>query len=174
MKNIIIVLAMACCMVACGPKRATVSEMSVQGKHIPVFVEMPRNVHVFDDIAPLLYQALHHQYMRVGYDVVDRPARGYKLLVQIKNLEPTQKLVSPEVNLVHYHARLELDCTLRNFNDQIVAQKKLFVSGLISKPKNPILNSDFLDYEYKRLCSRAASQIERHFKLPLIKAFTTP
>ena len=161
-------------MVACGPKQATVSEMSVQGRHIPVFVEMPRNIHVFDDIAPLLYQALHHQYMRVGYEVVDRPAHGYRLKVQIKNLESTQKLVSPEVNLVHYHARLELDCTLHNFNDHVVAQKKIFVSGLISKPRNPILNSDFLDYEYKRLCSRAASQIERQFKLPLIKAFALP
>lgn len=165
---------LSCLITACLPKRVTISEVAVRNKHIPVFIEMPCNVHVFDNIAPILYQALHTHFRRVGYEIVDRPSAGYALRVHINNLEQHQKLVSPDVILVDYNVRFEFDCVLHNFAGKIVTQKKFFISTLISKSRNPIINSDFLDYEYKRLCANAASQVERYVKPYLIKAFENP
>ena len=46
----------------------------------------------------------------------------------------------------------------------VVAEKIFCFDRLISKPKNPVLNSDFLNYEYKKIMLRAAPKIEQYFR----------
>ena len=156
---------------ACIPKKHTVSDTSVRTAAIPLFIEMPRNVLAFDNIAPMLYQSLHQHCLRVGYDMVNKPSDGYSLHVNIKKFDPVNKLVLPEVVLAHYTIVLELEATLFDFNHTAVVQKTFTFSSLISRPRNPILKSDFVTYEYKRLFERSAPRIEHFFRPHLLKAF---
>ena len=167
----LVIIALWFLLPACAFKKSAISEVSLKNKNIPLFIEMPRNIQVFDNIAPIVYQALQRHCMRVGYTVVDRSSDGYTLQVHIRSLEPISKLVSPDVILVHSYVRLELECTLLNFNQQIVAHKRFFFSSLISKPRNPIINSDFLNFEYRRLCQRSAPKVEYFFRPFLLNAF---
>lgn len=155
----------------CGKTGVLISDLGIRKSHIPIFIEMPSNPLVFDDIAPLVYQSLHNHMLRVGYDLVDHPSKGYVLATKIKSLEPVNKLVSPDIVLFNYTVRIELDCSLLDFNGVVLTQKSFFLSSLISKPKNPTLNSDFLDFEYKRLFERSLPRVERFFRKYLLKAF---
>lgn len=144
---------------------------SIKNSDISVFISMPRNNVVFDNVAPLVYQALYRQYTRLGYQVVDSKEKGYVLEAHIKSLEPTTRFVSPDIVLVHVIIRLEIECRLLNFTGQEVAKKTFFFSSLISKPRNPIINSDFVDYGYNKLLERSVPRIEHFFKQYLHEAF---
>lgn len=153
-------------------KKTTISDFAIRKAHIPLFIGMPNNPLVFDNFSPVLYQGLHHHFLRIGYDLVNSSRDGYTLRIQIKKLEPSQKFVSQDVVLMHSVINCQLECTLLDFNKHNVAGKTFFFSALLSRSKNPILNSDFTDFEYKRLSERAAPKIERFFRPYLLKAFT--
>jgi hypothetical protein len=157
---------------SCSKKEQLISDLGVKQKKISVYIEMPRNALVFDNIAPLLYQALHKHMLRVGYVMANSWQNGYTLRTNIKSLEPINKLVSANIILFHYTVKIEVECILLDFNQTIVAQKTFLISSLISKPNNPILNSDFLDYEYKRLFERSSQRIERFFRNYLLDTVT--
>lgn len=159
---------------SCGKESKLISDLGIRKINIPIFIEMPRNALVFDNISPLLYQSLHSHMLRVGYILVNSSDKGYTLRTNIKSLDPVNKLVSPDIILFNYTVKIEIECYLLDFNQQIVAQNTFFLSSLISKPKNPILNSDFLDFEYKRLFERSSPRIERFFRTYLLNAFTKP
>lgn len=172
MKKKIFALCLLLSAVGACSKKATISDVAIRNAHIPVFLEMPRNPLVFDNISPLLSEALHHHFLRIGYCLVNTSRDGYTLRVRAKALEPVTKLVSPDVVLMHTKIRCEFECILLDYAQQVVAQKTFSFFTLISKSKNPILNSDFIDFEYRRLFQRAAPQIEHFFRPYLINAFT--
>ncbi|MFA6263298.1 MAG: hypothetical protein WCW33_01740 [Candidatus Babeliales bacterium] len=164
---IIFLLALTSC-----AKKSTISDVAIRNANIPIFLEIPHNPLVFDNVSPLITEALHHHYLRIGYCIVNTSHDGYTLRLRVKALDPTSKLVSPDIVLMHTKIRCELECILLDFGHQIVAQKTFSFFTLISKSKNPILNSDFIDFEYRRLFERAAPQIERFFRPYLVEAFT--
>jgi hypothetical protein len=139
--------------------------------HIPIFIEMPNNPLAFDNISPLVYQALHHHFLRIGYTMVNKASDGYILKTKIKCIDPVNKLVSPDIVLMHTTIKIELECTLVNFKQKTVIQKIFLFSTLISKPRNPIMNSDFTDFEYKKILERSVPKIERFFRPFLLDAF---
>ena len=156
---------------SCKVKKNLAPSITIQQKNIPIFISMPRNTQVFENISALVYQSLSRHFTRLGYLLVDNPDVGYILKTTIKSLDPAIKYASPEVILLHMTMRLELDCCLLNFKKEIVSQKKFYFSTLISKPRNPTLNSDFLEYEYARLLERSVPRIEHFFRNILFKAF---
>lgn len=155
----------------CQPKNQLPPILHVKQAQIPIYIDMPKNPLAFDNISPIIYQGLHNEFLRIGYKLVNRTSDGYVFRSKIKNLDPISKFISPDIILLHYTIRLELECTLLNFNQHIIAQKTFLFSTLISKPRNPIINSDFLDFAYKRLMQRSTPKIERYFRPYLIDAF---
>ncbi len=135
-----------------------------------IFIEMPKNNLVIANLAPILYEELANHCRRLGYSVVFNENRAYKLSVQVKSLEPAQKFISPDVLLLHSTIKLEVLCSLFNFNKQEVAKKTLYFTTLLSKPQNPIFYSDFEDYVYNRLARRAAQKIEQFIRPYVLKA----
>ena len=144
---------------------------SFSGKEIPIFIAMPRNPLIFENISPVIYDAVYNQYRQVGYELVDTQSDGYTVAITIKNMTTPIKFVSPDIVLLHYRIKLELDVQLLNFNQEVVAQKLFVFTRIISEPRDPALNTAFTDYEYRRLLEHAAPKIERYFRPFLIKAF---
>ena len=140
-------------------------------KSIPLFIAMPYCNCVFENIAPTIYQSVAHHFRHVGYTLVSRQENGYTLQITIKNLSPIINFVSPDVLLFHLTMRLELVCELYNFAKKCIQQKTFFFYTLLSKPRNPIINGSFLEYEYKKLIDRSVPKIEQYFRPYLLKTY---
>lgn len=162
--NKIFLAAAILCLSGCQLKHGGSTYCVHKSRRIPIFIELPGNKNVFENISSLVYDSLVSHFQRVGYKVVSASSSAYALRVTIKSLEPVQKYVSPDILLFHSTIKLELLCQLLNYRKEVVAERVFSFDRLISKPKNPVLNSDFLNYEYKRLMWLAASKIEQYFK----------
>jgi hypothetical protein len=155
---------------SCGIKQGVKSALSPAQLAIPLFVEIPQNDLVFENISLLIYDIFIAHFERVGYKIVTIPSDGYSLRITIKGLEPMYKYVSPDIVLFNAMIKLELFCQLINFNKDIIAKKDFTFTTLISKPKDPILSSDFLDFSYTRLLKKAAPKVEQYFRNFLLKS----
>lgn len=130
----------------------------------PVFIELSQNSQVYENISPIVYNVIVEHFELVGYKISNGHANAYSLRVLIKNLEPIQKFVSPDILLFNSVVRLDLECQLLSFDKSLLASNKFYFCNLMSKPKNPVISSDFLDFEYKRLLRIAAPKIEQYFR----------
>ncbi|KKQ10792.1 MAG: hypothetical protein WCS92_02325 [Candidatus Babeliales bacterium] len=154
---------------ACVFKHTTSRNFSVQKQTVHVFVQMPTSNQVYANIAPLVYDSIVEYFELVGYKISCKQSDAYTFNIIVKSLDPLQKYVSPDILLFHSTIRLELECQLLNFNQSIVASKIFYFYHLISKPKNPVTNSDFLDFEYRKLLRKAMPKIEQYFRPYLVE-----
>jgi len=158
-------------MPACVQKQNSFSHQEITKANIPLFIEMPTNNMVFDNISPHVYQAVYNHFQKLGYRLVSNNHNGYVLKIKIKNLESINKLISPDVLLFDATIRIELVCQLCSFDNKLVTEKTFSCQNLISKPRSPILNSDFLEFTYNRIFRRAVPKIEQYFRPFLLEAF---
>lgn len=138
--------------------------MSVRNQAVPIFISVPINNQVYENIAPIVYDAFIEYFELVGYRVSSNPSNAYTLNVTIKSLDPVQKYVSPDILLFNSTIKIELECQLLNFNKAVVTTNSFYFSHLIPKPRNPVTNSDFLDFEYKRMLKSAIPKIEQKIR----------
>jgi hypothetical protein len=138
--------------------------MSVHNQAVPVFISMPVNNQVYENIAPIVYDSFVEYFELVGYNVVSNTSNAYTLNITIKRLDPVQKYVSPDILLFNSTIKLELECQLLNFSGDIVTTNSFYFFHLIFKPKNPVTNSDFLDFEYKRMLKNALPRVEQKLR----------
>lgn len=155
----------------CLPRKCCIHYVSVKKHNIPLFVQLPENKFIFDNLTPLIYEALTHQFNRAGYCLVNNPDSGYLFKTTVCSLEPETKFVSPDVLLFHVRLKIVLLCEIFDMNGNRVTAKSFQGTTLISKPINPILKSDFFYFEYKRLLERMAPAIEHYFRPILMKIF---
>lgn len=133
---------------------------------VALFISLPQSNQVFDNVSGVCYEEIFSHFKNVGYKLVDKKDDGYSLEIRIKKLDTVNKLVSPDVLLFHSTVRLDLVCKLFNYNGELVTEKNFSITTLVSKPKNFVMNSEFAEFEYKKLFKMAATRIEhqlRHF-----------
>ncbi len=135
-----------------------------QNRDINVFIQMPDNVLVFDNLSPVIYKKIHNHFHRVGYTLTNNEENAFSLKVKIKNVDNSQKFISPDILLYDLRMRLELQCKLFDKNKKLLEEKTFYFYSLISKPSNPILASKFFELAYKDLGKKAAPKIEQYFR----------
>lgn len=134
-----------------------------------LFIAMPQSPFVFENIAPQLQALCVKHFRRLGYYLVDTKQKShYSLACTINNLSYVRRYISPDVLLFHYSLRLELTCYLYDSQNKLIKEKKFTVCTLVSKAKNPILNSSFFVYESNKLLVQVAMQIEVYFRKCLL------
>ncbi len=127
----------------------------------PLFIKFPVNTHVFDNIAPGLYESVHKQLIHGGFSIADQPQHAYHLIITIKSLDPCQKNISPDIVLQSYIVRMEYNIKVFNYTQQEVFNRNDSCAILISKPRNPMLNDTFIYHMYQMLANRAARLIQQ-------------
>ena len=152
---------------SCGYQKFSKNQV-MKNIHDPIFISMPKNPLVFDNISSIFYKSLFLTYKRLGYDLADGALGSFVLKTKIKSLNPVEKFVSPDLLLYNERIGLIVYCRMFDINKKLIAQKTFEYSRLISYPKDPIQNSKFLDFEYKKLMDRIAIRIERYFRGYLI------
>ncbi len=149
-------LASSLLLVSCG-------KQALAPQHAPpLFLELPRNTAVYDDIAPIIYDALHQELINTGFTLADNNTSAYTLRLAIDQLEPTDKLISPDIVLFATTMRISVNLKLLNHAGNIVHTKTFSCATLVSKPLNPLLSSDFTNISYQELAARTARIIAHH------------
>lgn len=146
---------------------------------VSLFIEVPQNRLVFDNLSSVVYDALWNHFDRVGYDLVKSStntsvantsvANTSALRVTIKKVDSPDKFLSPDLLVYAVKTRVELLCELFDAGDKLVAKKLFVMSCLISKAKDHVVNSNFYDYKYKKLFERYAPKIDHYFRPFLLK-----
>lgn len=146
--------------------------ISLSGKDIPLRIEMPENKLVFENLAPIVYDALWNHFNRVGFRLVDRAGDCYALKVTIKNVDSPYKFLSPD--LLSYSVKMKIDllCRLFDKNEKLCAQKMFSFTTLVSKARDHVMNSSFIDFSYRRLLEREAYKIDQYFRSFLFNNMT--
>ncbi len=155
---------------SCGIKRQAVYDFAIKKADIPIFIEIPKNDLVFENISPLIYDVFTDHFERVGYRLVTKSSDGYSLCITIKSLDSIYKYVSPDIVLFNSVVKVDLFCQILNYNKDVIAKKSFTFTALVPKPQNPILNSDFTDFTYMCLLKKAAPKIEQYFRQFLLKS----
>lgn len=164
--NVILVCVI---MSGCGVKRSFIGEHATGNRDIKIFIELPQNDLVFENVTPLLYDICTEHFDRLGYELASKPTDGYTVSIIIKSLEPVYKYISPDVVLFHTMSKLELVVKLLNYRKEVVTQKNFSFSTLIPNSHNPVLTSDFLEFTYSSLFKNAAAKIELYIRPFLVE-----
>ena len=135
-----------------------------------IYIEMPQSAQVFENIAPILYDALLTHFGRVGFKVVDSSRNRPVLRTWIKMVEPEYKFFSPDLLTYSVKMGIHLECSLIKEDGAAypVNPKTFRFFTLVSKPKKTIFLSAFLDFEWRRLFERSVPQIDYFFRSHII------
>lgn len=135
----------------------------------PLFVAMPSNHRIFDNLAPLLYEAVYKRFTSSGWTLVQNAGDGYQLKINITEWKPQHRFISKDVVLLHEQRNFGLIYRLYNFTHDIVFEQKQSYTVLLSRPQNPLMNTQFMHFELEQLFGRIARDIERSIRQFLAK-----
>lgn len=134
--------------------------------NFPLFIQMPENILVFENISHLVYKSLYEYFRCVGYNLVDSDKNSYILKTEITKLNPVDKFISPD--LLTYGSIFEMEILCKAFDKEkkFIVQKNFTFSTLVFKSKNSKLNSSFFDFEFSKMMQkRVAPRIEQYFRI---------
>ena len=132
--------------------------------HQPIFIEMPQNKLVFENLSSLAYESLSSNFFRLGFRLFDDKKNCFYLRTMVENLDTDYKFLSPDLLTYTEKIRIDLNCQLFDYNDKLLSEKKFSFSTFISKSKDYSDNSSFLDFEYRKLLDRESYRIAKYFK----------
>ncbi|MFA5074576.1 MAG: hypothetical protein WC436_00570 [Candidatus Babeliales bacterium] len=148
---------------SCAYKQFSCNNIS-KNVSIPIFIKMPENSLTFEHLSPIVYESIYSYFNSVGYKLSDNKKNSFVLNIKIKKLTPVHKFLSPDLLLYDQNITIELECSLFDFQDKLLEKKVFSFFTLLSTPKDPILNTGFLDYEYRQLMRRSMPKIEQYFR----------
>lgn len=155
------------CFLASCSKQTTVSVDT------PLFIHFPKNTHVFEDISPDLYEAVHQQLLGAGFVLAHDARHAYQLIITVQSLDTVEKNVSPEIILLSYYIRLTCKIQVLNYAADEVFCNTISCEALVNKPHNPSLNDDFMHYAHKQLATRTARLIQQQLIAKLEHIFSS-
>ncbi|KKP22489.1 MAG: hypothetical protein SZ59_C0006G0030 [candidate division TM6 bacterium GW2011_GWF2_28_16] len=162
-KKIKFILLILFILPSCAYKHFSRNIISKKIKH-PVFITMPSNSLVFENISSIFYDILFKYYMRSGYPLSTHDKNSFKIKINLKKLEPVENFISRDLLIYNVRIGLKFDCQLFSPENKLIAEKEFEISRLVSVAKDPLNNSAFFDFEYKNLIQRAVLKIERYFR----------
>ena len=131
----------------------------------PIFIPMPENILIFNNISPVIQSFLYNYFKGLGYKVAGSGNQACTLKIKIQNLTPRNKFVSPDVLMYSEIMKLDLFCQAFDKSGNLLAEKSFSFSMLSCKPKDPVKYSGFLDFSFRKLMQRkVAPRVERYFR----------
>jgi hypothetical protein len=146
-------------------------ELFSASSQVSLSLEMPKNKLVFENLSAMVYDALWKHFKRVGYRLETDKNSSYSLRITIQNVDSAHKFLSPDLLTYAVKRRVDLLCQLFDENNKLQAQKVFLCSILIPRAKDYVENSNFYDFEYKKLFERYAPKIDYYFRPFLLKKF---
>ncbi len=133
-----------------------------------IFIEMPRNLTVFENIAPMIYDVTWEHFQTVGFDLAYNQNSEFKLSTDIRALEYPEQFISPDLLPYMFKVKMELECKLFRL-DKLIVTKTFKFFKWINRPKNPIFNWTYIEDQYKTMFEDSVARIDQFFRPYLIK-----
>ena len=169
MRLLLYFVSILCLFSSCGYQKTSYNVVARDIKTL-LFIQMPENVLVFENLSPLVYKSLWDYYKGLGYKLSNNRKDAFLLKLKINKLEPITKHVSPDILAYATKMKLELLCSLFDENGKLIMQKLFLFPFMVCKSQNPIENTGFLDFEYTKLMKyRVAPKVEQYFRSYLMK-----
>lgn len=149
-------------LVSCVHKNASISSSRSLSK--PLVILMLKSSCSFENIEAVLYRELVARFKQTGTILASILQDANQLEVNINDFFTEKKLISSDLFLAHSIVRLTIYARLRDRERNIIEEKTFFFSRLISHPRSPMMNTHFLDFEYKKMANYASSTIELFFR----------
>ena len=130
---------------------------------ITLFIQMPTNKMVFNNISSIVYDGLYNQFDSVGFNLVSDSNVDFVFKTDVKIIGNDNKIISPDVLVYGFRIKLVIVCELY-FQQRLIKKKKFFFYRLLYKPIDPALIDTFLDFEYKWLIQKASVKIDQYFR----------
>ncbi len=164
-RNIFIVVILFFISSCAYKKNSFLNKQKSKNSNVSVFIHMPDNFLVFENLSYIAYKAVVNHFRNVGYKVVDSDINSYILKIEIKKLDPLDKIISPDLLLYGSRMELKLLCSAFDKKGKLIKKKRFDFSTLICISKDSKLHSSFLDFEFSKLIkNRAAPNIEQYFR----------
>lgn len=159
MRVIGILLLFLCIMPACSVKQ----ELATVPDHIALYIEMPENKLVFENVSALLYRSLWDHFDRAGY-TLHKEQDAFRLNTCIEKIDASHKYLSPDLLTYAVRVRVDILCKLYDKKGILIKQKVFNFATLVSRSKDYVENSQITDFEYVRLFDRYVHKIDTYFK----------
>jgi len=130
-----------------------------------IFIEMPENVLVFENIADTIYTCIWRRFKQLGYNLIKTNKNAFTLKIKIKGLANLHKLVSSDVIMYSEQMKLELLCKIFDKNNKLIIEKNFYFPFMRYKAKRAIMDPDYFKYTLREIMEkRAAPKIERYLR----------
>lgn len=133
-------------------------------KKTSILIEMPKNILVFENIAPIIYKELYNHFIRVGFNLNDKINPDFTLKSEVKKLDRFGKIISPDILSYGFNFKLEVLCYLFDKNNKLLKKQTFKFPIVVYKPEDQILNPNFYSYSYEKLAQRISVRIEQYFR----------
>jgi hypothetical protein len=158
--------------IACFLLFSSCSKKPAVSSDIALFIQFPQNTHVFENMSPILYEAVHQHFARTGFNLAENPLHAYQLGITITSLDTIEKNVSAEIILLSFHVRMTCKITVLNYAAEEIFSTIVTCDTLINKPRNPSHNDDFILYAHSNLAARTARLIQQQILVKLGHIFS--
>lgn len=153
---------------SCAYKKFSRNIVAKSIKH-SIFISMTENPLVFDNLSSDFYTSLFRRYNRVGYNLSINKDDSFILTTKLKKLDSVENIISQDLLLYNVRIALIVECSLFDLNKKEIKKKEFTFYRLVSLPYDPLNNTAFFDFEYKRLINSSVISIEHFFRKFLIK-----
>ena len=134
---------------------------NLKSVNIPLFIEMPQNVVVFDDLSGFLYEALWSRCKSVGYPLKLYNQQGsFRLVTKIVDMDRESQLLSFDVVVHGFRVRLTVYCELYTSDGTLIDSTTFRFYDWFSRSKSPLLYGYYYREQYRALFSRWVGQID--------------
>ena len=133
-------------------------------RKVALFIEMPKNVTVFENIGPLVYDAFWKHFRRVGFKLGTKTNKDYRLKIKIRNLEYPERFSSPDVVPYVFKIRIEIECTLFDANDKLLVLRNFSFLKWLSRAKDPVLDKTYLLEQIRDLLEKSAPRVDQFLR----------
>ena len=119
-----LMLFFSLCTLGACQKEYTFSFFRHLNENVSIFIQMPILYKSEKDLQVVLYQELVSVFTLAGYENTNQ-ATNYKLKTTITDFFIDDKLISPDVFLLHYHVTLTVEFILYAADGSIVFEKSI-------------------------------------------------
>ncbi len=144
--------------------RRETRRVSVDLKEFPLFIEMPQNVTVFDNLGPVLYVAFQNHFERVGFVLHTCKEGNNYLKSKIENLRHDSKFISLDIVPYVFKVNISVKCWLFDSSNVLIEEKSFEFFKWVHRPEDALLNSDFLNFQYRELLQNSVPKIDQYFR----------
>lgn len=149
-------------------KEYTFSLFNQPNENVTIFIQMPTIHQSEKEIPVALYHELVSVFSLAGYQNTNQTA-PYKLTTTIIDYIVDDKLISPDIFLVHYHVTLVVEFILYDKNGTVLFEKCFSKKEIFNVPQDAALNDHFFYYTLRNMLNSIAQQAEFYISALLFK-----